>query len=68
MEREWTSTPGTGGLEQGDQTTAKISVNHGGCKNTIKFSDSRILFKNKGEAYDANNWKVELGFCAENKP
>lgn len=45
-----------------------IKVDHDGCTNTIKFSDSRMLFKAKGTLLEDKDWKVEMGLLAEQAP
>lgn len=68
VEREWKSTPTDSGLDLSDETQAMIKVDHDGCTNTIKFSDSRMLFKAKGTLLEDKDWKVEMGMLAEQAP
>ena len=68
VEREWKSTPTDSGLDLSDETQAMIKVDHDGCTNTIKFSDSRMLFKAKGTLLEDKDWKVEMGLLAEQAP
>ena len=66
MEREWTSTPGPVAVESGVSTNTVIKVDHDGCTNTIKFGDSKMLFKAKGLLLEDKDLKIELGLVAEN--
>jgi hypothetical protein len=50
-----------------EKTASKLKINHGACTTTFGFANDKMSFDAKGEAFNQDGWKSDIGAAAEVK-